>query len=335
MARKRVNLLEGDDDDPMDSGYDRRHERRGGGFVDALMVILFVFVMLGGVAWAGYQFWWLPKFEKEKKVKKAQAKQQEQTRTRLARLRSEAELKKQALMILEQVRKEQAQTGAGAEVPAVKPEDGAAVAGKKAEARKGARRRPGAAGSRIAVKDRPETKGSVRTASLGGASRRGFSYSVQVASCRTNSCANAFFRRLKSKRLPAFRVTRRFRARDAGQSTEVRLGSFPLLADAQALAGKARKSKSKVRVYRHLNRWRVAAGNFRDLEEAAILLDRFEDAGLRGELAPAPRLRAGAKRIYVIRTGRFGSFREASAFRKRVIRAGFSNAVIVRQKLKE
>ena len=332
MARKRVNLLEGEDDDPMDSGYDRRHERRGGGFVDALMVILFVFVMLGGVGWAGYQFWWLPKLEKEKKIRQAQAKQQEQTRTRLARLRSEAELKKQALMILEQVRKEQAQKSPGAAPPNVKPKDGATVAGEKAEARKGTRRRPGAAGSGIAEKRRARSGGSVRTASRGGASRRGFSYSVQVASCRSNSCANAFLRRLKSKRFPAFKTTRRVRGRSgAGQTTEVRLGSFPLLADAQALADKARRGKISVRVYKRRNRWRVAAGNFRDLEEAAILLDRFEDAGLRGELAPAPRPRAGAKRLYVIRTGRFGSFREASAFRKRVLRAGFSNAVIVRQ----
>ena len=59
MARKGVNLLEGDDeeregDSEEDSGDDGgSYERRRGGFVDVLMVILFVCVMLGGVAWAG------------------------------------------------------------------------------------------------------------------------------------------------------------------------------------------------------------------------------------------------------------------------------------------
>ena len=77
MARKGVNLLEGDDeeregDSEEDSGDDGgSYERRRGGFVDVLMVILFVCVMLGGVAWAGYQFWWLPKMKNAAQLKRA------------------------------------------------------------------------------------------------------------------------------------------------------------------------------------------------------------------------------------------------------------------------
>ena len=80
MARRGVNLLEGDDDeereDDSETGSDSGdgggdYERRRGGFVDVLMVILFVCVMLGGVAWAGYQFWWLPKVKKEAQLKQS------------------------------------------------------------------------------------------------------------------------------------------------------------------------------------------------------------------------------------------------------------------------
>jgi len=90
MGRKGVNLLEGDDeeregDSQEDSGDDGgSYERRRGGFVDVLMVILFVCVMLGGVAWAGYQFWWLPKVKKEAQLERARKKQEQQRKMPVA-----------------------------------------------------------------------------------------------------------------------------------------------------------------------------------------------------------------------------------------------------------
>ena len=113
--------------------------------------------------------------------------------------------------------------------------------------------------------------------------------------------------------------------------TEVRLGSFSNLAEARALASEARKKKIGARVYRYNNRWRVAAGSFRNLEDAALLLDRAEDSGFRGELAS--RLQGGgARRLYRIRTGKFESLRDALSFRKKIRLAGFSDAIVVRRR---
>ena len=371
MAKKGVNLLEGDDDLAMEGdaaeGFRRgegRYERRGG-IVDGLMVALFVFVMLGGVAWAGYQFWWIPKIEKAERIRQARARREEEARTRLARLRSEAELKKQALMILEQVKREQAQKNADAALnsnsaartlpaalkpperraplaaspmkkiaalPRAKPRAEIAIVNndKSAVTRKGARGRPPGAKMKVAEKKRAKRKNS-RSADDRGASRS-FYYTVQVAACRTDSCVKSFSRRLKDKGFAILKTAKPSLAR-SGRRTEVRLGSFSRLGEAQALASEAKERKIKARVYKHLNRWRVATGNFRDLEEAAILLDRVEDSGFRGELALRPR--TGTTRLYAIRTGKFAGFREASAFRKKVLGAGFAEAVVVRRRLKK
>ena len=113
MARKGVNLLEGDDeeregDSDGDSGDDGgSYERRRGGFVDVLMVILFVCVMLGGVAWAGYQFWWLPKMKKTEQLKTARIKQEQQRRMRLAKMRGSTERAQQTPVASGQSRQNQ------------------------------------------------------------------------------------------------------------------------------------------------------------------------------------------------------------------------------------
>ena len=371
MAKKGVNLLEGDDDEAMEGDAaedfrrgEGRYERRGG-LVDGLMVALFVFVMLGGVAWAGYQFWWIPKIEKAEKIRQARARREEEARTRLARLRSEAELKKQALMILEQVKREQAQKNADAALnsnsaarplpaalkpperreplaaspmkkiaaPSIaKPRDKIAIAdnNKSAVTRKGARRRPPGAKMKVAEKKRAKRKNSRRTDVR--RAPRSFYYTVQVAACRTDSCVKSFSKRLRDKGFAILKTAKPSPAR-SDRRTEVRLGSFSRLGEAQALASEAKERKIKARVYKHLNRWRVAAGNFRDLEEAAILLDLVEDSGFRGELAPRPR--TGTTRLYAIRAGKFAGFREASAFRKKILAAGFAEAVVVRLRLKK
>lgn len=394
MARKGVNLLEGDDeeregdsDSEEDSGDDGgSNERRRGGFVDVLMVILFVCVMLGGVAWAGYQFWWLPKAQKEAQLKQARMKQEQRRKTRLAKMKAAIKRAQQTPGGLSQTAGAPAQQNAkGATVqrtqherpapprsaekktmqqkptprspdekappatsavkkPAIPPgmegkpgRETAAVVQipeKKATASKPrpARPRLQEKQKRVAEKKPEAPKAKVRSGASGRKPPQGFFYSVQVASCSTERCADSFSKRLRSKGFSAFRMasTSRVRRR-SGQVTEVLLGSFSSPAKARALASRAREKKIGARVYRSNNQWKVAAGSFRNLEDAALLLDRAEDSGFRGELAS--RLQSGGRRrLYRIQTGKFEGFREALAFRKKIRLAGFSDAIVVRRR---
>ncbi len=382
MARKGVNLLEGDDeeregDSEEDSGDDGgSYERRRGGFVDVLMVILFVCVMLGGVAWAGYQFWWLPKMKNAAQLKRARITQEKQRRIRLAKMRKSAEPTKripdapgrpqQARNTQERKRppgapartmlparpapskpvekpatpaaammKEKAAPRKQAEKPAREMMVAAKMPEKKAPAKTTEPRRPSPVRKQV-VGEKAEKAKPGKAKIRGGAGVRkpsqGFYYSVQVASCRTGRCAESFSKRLRGKGFTPFKIAGASRARRrSGRMTEVRLGSFSSLAKARALASEARKKKIGARVYRYKNQWRVAAGSFRNLEDAALLLDRAEDSGFRGELAS--RLQSGGtRRLYRIRTGKFGSLRDALAFRKKIRLAGFSDAIVIRRR---
>ena len=406
MARKGVNLLEGDDeeregDSDGDSGDDGgSYERRRGGFVDVLMVILFVCVMLGGVAWAGYQFWWLPKMKKTEQLKTARIKQEQQRKMRLAKMKGAVERSQQTPGASGQFRQnqgpqEQKRGPGGAEQnmqparpapsrSAAEPiSPAASMMNQKAAPRSPAEKAPPAAVARMAKSippTRPEKtplavaatmqkpaipakmkakprreapaqmpkkpepakqlaekkpgKPTAKVRSRAGIRKpsQGFYYSVQVASCRTGRCAETFSKRLRGKGFSVFKVAGTSRARrSSSRMTEVRLGSFSSLVEARALASEARKNKIGARVYRYNNRWRVAAGSFRNLEDAALLLDRAEDSGFRGELAS--RLQSGGKRrLYRIRTGKFESLRDALAFRKKIRLAGFSDAIVVRRR---
>ena len=409
MARRGVNLLEGDDDeereDDSETGSDSGdgggdYERRRGGFVDVLMVILFVCVMLGGVAWAGYQFWWLPKVKKEAQLEQARMKQEEQRKMRLAKTGGAAEHAQRAPGRFPQTASASAQqkamsatdrnTQSGRPAPSrptETPAPPAAPVTKRIPATPGpagnapsaavsrmekpappptrAEKKPLAASAvmqkpvsppnveanrrrdatpaarsprkaeprkRLAEKKPQKPKAKVRSTAGGRKSPRGFYYSVQVASCSTERCADSFSRRLRSKGFSAFRVagTSRTRRR-SGQITEVRLGSFSSLAEARSLMNRVKKKKIEARVYRSDNQWRVAAGSFRNLEDAALLLDRAEDSGFRGELASRVQ-RRGTRKLYRIRTGKFETLREALAFRKKIRRGGFSDAIVVRRR---
>lgn len=406
MARKGVNLLEGDDeeregDSDGDSGDDGgSYERRRGGFVDVLMVILFVCVMLGGVAWAGYQFWWLPKMKKTEQLKTARIKQEQQRRMRLAKMRGATESAQQTpgapgrfsrsagsqvdkRTTDEQERNIQTRELASSRpretstppaspmvkrnptvpspaekappaavarmaksIPPARPEKTplavaatmqkpAIPAKMKAKPRREAPaqmpKKPEPA-KQLAEKKPGKPTAKVRSRAGGRKPSQGYYYSVQVASCRTGRCAETFSKRLKGKGFSVFKVAGTSRARrSSSRMTEVRLGSFSSLAEARALASEARKKKIGARVYRYNNRWRVAAGSFRNLEDAALLLDRAEDSGFRGELAS--RLQSGGtRRLYRIRTGKFESLRDALAFRKKIRLAGFSDAIVVRRR---
>ena len=382
MARKGVNLLEGDDeeregDSEEDSGDDGgSYERRRGGFVDVLMVILFVCVMLGGVAWAGYQFWWLPKMKNAAQLKRARITQEKQRRIRLAKMRKSAEGMKRApgapgqLQQAESAQEQKRTLDESARIeqperpapsrPAEKPDTpaksmmkqkakplkpdekparemmvAAKMPEKKAPAKTTEPRRPSPVRKQV-VGEKAETAKPGKAKIRGGAGVRkpsqGFYYSVQVASCRTGRCAESFSKRLRGKGFAPFKIAGASRARRrSGRMTEVSLGSFSSLAEARALASEARKKKIGARVYRYKNQWRVAAGSFRNLEDAALLLDRVEDSGFRGELVS--RLESGGtRRLYKIRTGKFESLRDALAFRKKIRLAGFSDAIVVRRR---
>ena len=406
MGRKGVNLLEGDDeeregDSEGDSGDDGgSYERRRGGFVDVLMVILFVCVMLGGVAWAGYQFWWLPKVKKEAQLERARKKQEQQRKMPVANRQGATERAQRAPGRVSQAAGSQAQQRAMSATarntwpersapsrPTETPAPPAASMTKRVSATPGpagnapsaavamrerpappptrAEKKPLAASAtmqkpvsppivkanprraatpaarsprkaeprkRVAEKRPKKPATRVRSGAAARKSPRGFYYSVQVASCSTERCADSFSRRLRSKGFSAFRVASTSRTRRrSGQITEVRLGSFSSLAEARALMNRVRKKKIEARVYRSDNQWRVAAGSFRNLEDAALLLDRAEDSGFRGELASRVQ-RRGTRKLYRIRTGKFETLREALAFRKKIRQGGFSDAIVVRRR---
>ena len=399
MGRKGVNLLEGDDeeregDSEGDSGDDGgSYERRRGGFVDVLMVILFVCVMLGGVAWAGYQFWWLPKVKKEAQLERARKKQEQQRKMpvanrqgateRFSRTASASSQQRAMSATDRNTRPERPAPSRPTETPAPpaapmtkripatpgpagnappaavarmekpaplptraetpppaapvtmqKPASPPNVESKPKRDATPAARSPRKAEPRKRLAEKRPKKPATRVQS-GAAARkspRGFYYSVQVASCSTERCADSFSRRLRSKGFSAFRVASTSRTRRrTGQITEVRLGSFSSLTEARALANRVRKKKIAARVYRSDNQWRVAAGSFRNLEDAALLLDRAEDSGFRGELASRVQ-RRGTRKLYRVRTGKFETLREALAFRKKIRQGGFSDAIVVRRR---
>ena len=390
MARKGVNLLEGDDeeregDSDGDSGDDGgSYERRRGGFVDVLMVILFVCVMLGGVAWAGYQFWWLPKVKKEAQLKRARMKEEQQRKMLLANRQgaqrvpgpgqfpptagatppqramsatsrniqhnrptpprsAEKKAMPQTSTPRSPTEKAPPATSAVMKKPATppkmegKPKRETAmvipIPEKKAPAPETRPARSTLRKKQVVEKKPEAPKTKIQSTTGARKSPQGFYYSVQVASCSTARCADSFSKRLRSKGFSVFRVAGTSRAgrRSGRQITEVRLGSFSSLAKARTLASRAKKSRIEARVYRSDNQWRVAAGRFRNLEDAALLLDRAEDAGFRGELAS--RLQSGrTRKLYRIRTGKFETLRKALAFRKKIRLAGFSDAIVVRRR---
>jgi cell division septation protein DedD len=151
-------------------------------------------------------------------------------------------------------------------------------------------------------------------------------YSVQVASCRTERCVQSFVSRLREKGMDP-RVSGNG-ARN-GPTNEVLLGSFATREEAENLAGQAKDKNLRAVAYESGGRWRVSAGSFRDLEDAAQMLDRVEDAGFRGELARRPGAPQGGAGLRAIRTGSFATRREALAERSRVVGAGFQGAFVV------
>ena len=191
-------------------------------------------------------------------------------------------------------------------------------AGRRVQARE---RTPPAPPSQSARMDGGSSKPTVPKPAL-----RGVAYSVQVASCRFDRCVNSFVRRLRDKGFSPIVQARRVAVR----LSEVLLGEFASREGANALIDSARVKNISATTYRANGLWRVSAGSFNDLEDAAQRLDLVEDAGLKGRLTSRPRL--GNRGVRTVRSGVFGSRREALAMRQRVIQAGFPGSIVVRQR---
>lgn len=393
MAKKGVNLLDedGEEKEPGEEGGEagERPSRRsrgggGGGLIRTIIIAVAAVAILGGGGWAGYKFWWLPSKKKEEDRLQAQKRLEELRQQRLAQMRAEAEQRKQALAILEQVQAEQQGKAPGAppkegepkpaagtpakpaappmaakeppKAPAV-PAAPPAAAPKPAAPREMAAARPPAAPpaetpgrpAREVTPPKPEARPAApRTAQMrpqeGGppqppaaprppAARRpaptgSQAYSVQVATCRTDRCVQSFMSRLRAKGLEP--LVAGGAAGRSGPVNEVLLGSFASSAEAETLAGQARAKNLRITVYESGGRWRVSAGSFSDLEDAAQALDRAEDVGFRGELARRPGAATPAgSGLRAVRTGSFATRQEALAARAKVVAAGFPGAFVV------
>ncbi|MEE9275688.1 MAG: SPOR domain-containing protein [bacterium] len=396
MAQKGVNLLDDDDDSDegggeedfgdLDDDLDAPEEGgtapkkkgkggKGGGLIRLIGIAVAVILLLGGGSWAGYQYWWLPRLEKERKRIEAKLAQEKLAKeNRLKARRAARERKRRQLALLKEIEAETEERAKGisgkkeggapegekAEEPAkpaaavsIKPQvvpvvdlsqkkpvnpcaakrpSAAAAAAKAARKRTAsaapapARVRPSrrrAARKAPAPPARPAAKRKRPPAPAPKVAPKGTYYSVQVATCRTERCVKSFVSKLRAKGFEAFVTPRR-----GGRTlNDVLLGKFSSRDEAEAIVALARQKKIKASVYRAGGVWRVSAGTFSDLENAAQRLDQVEDAGLRGELAS----RSGGKtRFQTVRTGRL-TRGEALALRGRVARAGFSGSFLVRQ----
>ncbi len=426
MAAKGVNLLPEDDDgqdndEPEDDYEDdldeeissRSRSRSGGGGIFRVIGIVFAaIVLLGGVAWAGYQFWWIPRLEKEQKKIEARKRLEDLREKRLEQAKAERARRKKELALLQEIRAEaegktakKAETSTGGDTAkeaekkktagtsgvttgqmdglkkpktlAKSPKPGAEKiqpkVAKEIPQEEGAQRKPV-----IAVKKPPQKRKQVARAapqppvkmaspatpskeekeppkttaspekpsSVAKVEAREVKivptkpvpvppspapdqrfYSVQVATCRTKKCVTSFVRKLSKKGFRA-RVSKRIAS--SAPRTEVLLGEFETKREALPLLELARKKRLRVTLYQGKGSWRLSAGSFANIEDAAQRLDQIEDAGLKAKLAA----REGTRRVSfrVVRTGRLSTRRSAIAMRRRVVQAGFSDSFVVIQK---
>ncbi len=420
MAAKGVNLLPEDDDgqdndepedeyedslDELVSSRSRRSRRGGGGFFRAVGIVLAIAILFGGAAWAGYQFWWIPRLEKEQKKVEARKRLENLRKRRIEQAKAERGRRKEELALLQKIRaeaeektaestgqKSEKKKSVEASVKTAQQKDGSKKdASKKATAaskppvtaiekaqirvakeipqKKAASKKPAepltrqAQVSRVAprasvkraspkaplkeakkssgvmmpqAKPAPAVKAKAREAKVVPqkpvtaprvAKKRGKFYSVQVATCGTTKCVNAFVRRLNKKGfLPI--VSRRFFS--TATWTEVLLDEFGTKKAALSIAALARKKRVRVTVYQNGKSWRVSAGSFANIEDAAQRLDQVEDAGLKAKLAARPGSRRSG--FQAVRTGKLSSRKSAIAMQRRIVQAGFLDSFVVLQK---
>ena len=155
-------------------------------------------------------------------------------------------------------------------------------------------------------------------------------YSIQVATCRKKKCITAFVRKLNQK---GFRSRVSGRIYSAAPRTEVLLDKFDSKKAALPLTAIARKKNIRITLYRRGSSWRVSAGSFANIEDAAQRLDQVEDAGLKAKLTAQPG--SGRTVFRTVRTGKLATRKSAIAMRKRIIAAGFIDSFVVLQNAQE
>jgi hypothetical protein len=429
MAAKGVNLLPEDDDsqdkqeneDDFDDELDFEERIRsrtrgpsdeGGGFLRILGIVFAIVVLFASVSWAGYQFWWIPRVEKEQKKIEARQRLEQLRKNRLEQANAERERRKKELALLQKIRKEaeekvkekgmatSAQQNGPQEKPvaaqegvkkqpgdskkkvaskASPPQAAKKVSGTPAQEiqpEKKAMMKPSEAMKRPAVKPvkraqaapkppaekkepapkksspkkptadsmakakkgkkAPAVNSMVKAGkkkeaplpkAMGGPAEppksRSF-YTVQVATCRTAKCAKAFSRKLRQK---GFQPIVLKRGGASGARTEVLLDEVPSKDRADSLAALAREKKLKVTVYQSGKVWRVSAGSFSNMEDAAQRLDQVEDAGMKAKLSARPK--STRSKFQVVGTGRLSNRKSAIDMRRRVLKAGFKDSFVV------
>lgn len=449
MAAKGVNLLPEDDDsqdrnepeDDFDDDLDfeerirsrpREPSDEGGGFFRIAGIIFAVVVLFASVSWAGYQFWWIPRVEKEQKKVEARKRLEQLRQNRLEQANAERERRKKELALLQKIRreaeekvkeksaqpaggqaeaKEKPATGQeqamqkkkvpekssvpnesppkavdkaqGKQAPEIQPKQEAMA---KKPSQEQAMKKPSAKAeqsekteqkaeivpkppvqkkevvsktssvqdkkkappkkeqpSGVMAKATKEKKSPVVESmkkagkkelplpkAMGGPAepiKSSRFYTVQVATCRTKRCVNAFSQKLRQKGFQPF-VIKRSSSRVA--RTEVLLDEFSVKDRAVSLAALARGKKLPVKVYQSGKRWRVSAGSFVNMEDAAQRLDQVEDAGLKAKLAARPQ--APRSTFQLVGTGRLSSRKSAIVMRRRVVKAGFKDSFVVLRK---
>lgn len=429
MAAKGVNLLPEDDDgqdnDELEDEYDdlredfssrsRRSQNGGGsGIIRVIGIAFAVLVLFGGAAWAGYQFWWIPRLEKEQKKIEARKRLGELRERRIEQAKAERERRKKELALLQKIRAEAEGVTAGKPIvrkgkkkktggsagKTAKPMDGSKMAAglakspvapikkiqprvakeipqkvvsqmKPAEPAKKAPEKPELV-SRIApkapemkrtpkalkpkapakvarksskvmtqlAKPDPTVKAKTVKKRKGApkkpepvrevAKKNQRFYSIQVATCRTKKCIAAFVGKLNQK---GFRPRVSGRIYSAAPRTEVLLDKFDSKKAALSLTAIARKKNIRTTLYRRGSSWRVSAGSFANIEDAAQRLDQVEDAGLKAKLTARP---GSGKTVFrIVRTGKLATRKSAIAMRKRIVEAGFTDSFVVLQNAQE
>jgi len=116
MAEKGGNLLDDDDsegepmedyedyEDTLDSGLGSSNSpKKKGGFLKSLVKSLLVIALLGGAAWAGYSFWWIPKQIQGQKKIEAQKRLEILKKQRSEQAKAERANRKKELALLQKM----------------------------------------------------------------------------------------------------------------------------------------------------------------------------------------------------------------------------------------
>lgn len=379
MAAKGVNLLDDDSEgEPMDDygenlgsslGSPRSSEKKGG-LLRNLVMGLVVLALLGGGAWAGYQFWWIPKQIQEQKRLEAQKRLEELKRQRREQAKEERAKRKKELALLQKMRAEEEkapETKGATETTAIPKTPGPPVEkiapkmtspAKVAMAApimqeksiekpllKGVKQAPlknpqmamspkSSAPQKTSAQKRAPKQKAISSKKIAPPPNASKTTASRYYSVQVATCRTNQCVAAFSKRLRAKGyapiVSGRAKSSVPSSLTEVIIGEFGDNDSAQSLASSAKEKKISASVYQKNNRWLVSAGAYPDLEDAAERLDQVEDSGFRGRLS----LKKGVARktgLRSVRTGKLTSRREALALRSRISQSGFPGSYVVRR----